>query len=173
MPVINGIDTDAAARLVEMVKSNPELGKTMWRARAKWEGGFRAQAQIRQFTVPIDEPPDLGGSDTAPNPVELVLGALGGCLIIGYVLNASMMGIEVQKIELDLEGDIDLPGFFGLESDVLPGYTNVRVDVAIKSNASSEQLDELHNRVVSTSPVGLTLSKMVNLDFRLIKRRIA
>lgn len=173
MAVINGIDIDAAARLVETVKNNPELGKTMWRARATWQGGFRAQAQIRQFSVAIDEPPDLGGTDTAPNPVELVLGALGGCLIIGYVLNASVMGIEVQKVELDLEGDIDLPGFFGLESDVLPGYTNVRVNVVIKSSASSEQLDELHSRVISTSPVGLTLSKMVNLEFRLVKRRVA
>ena len=173
MAIINGIDVDAAARLVEAVKGNPDLGKTMWRARASWQGGLKAEAQIRQFKVAIDEPPDLGGTDTAPNPVELVLGALGGCLIIGYALNASVMGIEVQKVELDLEGDIDLPGFFGLESDVLPGYTNVRINVVIKSNASSEQLDELHNRVVSTSPVGLTLSKMVNLEFRLVKRRVA
>lgn len=173
MSVVNGIDLEIGQKIIETVKNNPEFGKTMWRARTVWKGGTKAESDIRGFKVTMDEPPDLGGTDTGPNPVEMVLAALGSCLVVGYSLNAAMLGIELQKIEIEMEGDIDLPGFFGLPSDVLPGYTNVRAKVFLKSTASIEQLEEVHKRVTSTSPVGLTLSKSVNLDIELVKRRTA
>ena len=173
MSEVNGINLEIGQKIIETVKNNPEFGKTMWRARTVWKGGTKAESDIRGFKVEMDEPPDLGGTDTAPNPVEMVLAALGSCLVVGYSLNAAMLGIELQKIEIELEGDIDLPGFFGLPSDVLPGYTTVRAKVFLKSTAALEKLEEVHNRVVSTSPVGLTLSKSVNLDIELVKRRTA
>ncbi len=173
MSVVNGIDLEVGQKIIETVKNNPEFGKTMWRARTFWQGGTKSESEIRGFRVTIDEPADLGGTDTAPNPVEMVLAALGSCLVVGYALNAAMLGIELQKIEIDMEGDIDLPGFFGLPSDKLPGYTNIRAKVFLKSTASLEQLEEVHNRVISTSPVGLTLSKPVNLEVELVKRRTA
>lgn len=173
LEMINGINLEVAEKIIETVKNEPEFGKTMWRARTSWQGGTKAVSQIRQFTVTMDEPSDLGGTDTAPNPVEMVLAALGSCLVVGYVLNASMLGIELKKLEIELEGDIDLPGFFGLKADVLPGYTNIRARVFIKSNATMKQLEEVHQRVISTSPVGLTLTKNVNLEVELVKRRTA
>ncbi|MDT3699926.1 MAG: OsmC family protein [Thermincola sp.] len=173
MSEVNGINLEVGQKIIETVKNNPEFGKTMWRSRTVWKGGTKSESDIRGFKVAIDEPPDLGGTDTAPNPVEMVLAALGSCLVVGYSLNAAMLGIELQKIEIELEGDIDLPGFFGLPSDVLPGYTTVRAKVFLKSSASLEQLEEVHQRVISTSPVGLTLSKSVNLDVELVKRRTA
>jgi len=173
MSIVNGIDLEVGQKIIETVKNNPEFGKTMWRARTFWQGGTKAESEIRGFRVMMDEPRELGGADTAPNPVEMVLAALGSCLVVGYSLNAAMMGIELQKIEIEMEGDIDLPGFFGLQSDVLPGYTNVRARVFLKSAAGLEQLEEVHRRVTSTSPVGLTLSKTVNLDIELVKRRTA
>ena len=173
MSEINGINLEVGQKIIETVKENPEFGKTMWRARTVWKGGTKSESEVRGFKVLIDEPVDLGGTDTAPNPVEMVLSALGSCLVVGYSLNAAMMGIELQKIEVEMEGDIDLPGFFGLPSDILPGYTSVRAKVFLKSTAILEQLEELHNRVLATSPVGLTLSKSVNLDIELVKRRTA
>lgn len=173
MTVVNGIDLEIGQKIIETVKDNPEFGKTLWRARTVWKGGTKAESDIRGFKVSMDEPLDLGGTDTAPNPVEMVLAALGSCLVVGYSLNAAMLGIELQKIEIELEGDIDLPGFFGLPSDILPGYTSIRAKVFLKSAAGLEKLEEVHNRVTATSPVGLTLSKNVNLDVELVKRRTA
>lgn len=173
MASINGIDLEAGQKIIENVKNNPESGKTMWRASSVWQGGTKAETTIRGFKVQTDEPADLGGTDTAPNPVEMVLAALGGCLMVGYSLNAAMLGVELDKIEIALEGDIDLPGFFGLASDILPGYSNVRARVFLKSAATLAQLGQVHDRVLSTSPVGLTLSKNVNLDVELVKRRTA
>lgn len=47
--------------------------------------------------IPSDEPAGLGGSDTAPNPVEQVLGALGKCLAVGYAANAPPPATEACR----------------------------------------------------------------------------
>lgn len=171
MTIINGIDLEVGQKIIETVKNNPEVGKTLWRTTTLWLGGTKAESTIRDFKVCTDEPLNLGGTDTAPNPVEMVLAALGGCLVVGYSLNAAMLGIELQKIEIVLEGDIDLPGFFGLPTDILPGYSSVRARVFLKSDADLAQLEVVHQRVLATSPVGLTLSKNVKLEVELVKRR--
>ena len=57
--------------IVSPVKQDPELGKTLWRARTRWLKGFQSEATIRDFRVPMDEPPDLAGTNTAPNMVEV------------------------------------------------------------------------------------------------------
>jgi uncharacterized OsmC-like protein len=45
---------------------------------------FAVCSQIRGFKTTIDEPLELGGTDSGPNPVELLLAALGGCQEIVY-----------------------------------------------------------------------------------------
>ena len=175
MAEVNGLDVEYLKNIVEAVKSNPELGKTLWRASAKWKGGFREEVKIREFTVRMDEPKDLGGTNTAPNMVEMVLGAFGACLIVGYAMNAAVRGIHLDKVEVEVEGDIDLPGFLGLEppEKVSPGFTNIRARVFLKTKepVSREVLEKLHEDVVKTSPVGNTLKNPVNVEVRLETRR--
>ncbi len=175
MTVVNGVEVEHLQKVVEAVKANPELGKTLWRASAKWKGGFKEEVKIRDFTVRMDEPQDLGGSNTAPNMVEFVLGAFGACLIVGYVMNAAVRGIELAKVEVEVEGDIDLPGFLALEppEKVWPGFTNVRARVFLKpaQPVSREELEKLHEDVVKTSPVGSTLRNPVNVEVTLEARR--
>jgi hypothetical protein len=48
----------------------------------------------------MDEPSALGGTDTAPNMVEFVLGAYGCCLTTGYVMNAAQRGIRLEGVDL-------------------------------------------------------------------------
>src|SRR5262249_40352914 len=55
--------------------------------------GLLSEAAIRDFSIKIDEPTTLGGSDRGPNPVELVLAALGACQEITYRLYADTLGI--------------------------------------------------------------------------------
>ncbi|MCB0186685.1 MAG: OsmC family protein, partial [Caldilineaceae bacterium] len=125
---------------------------------------------IRDFTVSMDEPDALGGSNTSPNMVEVVLGAYGCCLTTGYAMNAGLRGIELEDIQIELEGDLDLHGFLGLRDpgETWPGYTNVRATVTLKApNATSEQLQELHDAVVRTSPVGSILKQPLQVTTQL------
>ncbi|MFZ4658057.1 MAG: OsmC family protein [Caldilineaceae bacterium] len=161
---------DALVGLMNHVKGKPEAGKTVWKAQTQWQGGFRSQAQIRNFTVSMDEPTPLGGSDTAPNMVEMVLGAYGCCLTTGYAMNAALRGIELEDVQIEIEGDLDLNGFFGLQdpNQCWPGYTNVRTKVTLKApTATPEQLQALHDTVINTSPVGSILARPIGLSTEL------
>jgi uncharacterized OsmC-like protein len=166
MSVDLGFDTEKLGSLINKVKEDPAAGKTVWSANTRWERGFRSAAIIRSHTVPMDEPTQLGGSDTAPNMVEVVLGAYGCCLTTGFVANAAMMGIELEGVDISLEGDLDLRAFFGLKppQEVSPGYTEVRAMVKLTApTATEEQLKQLYEAVVPTSPVGSIIERPVKV----------
>ena len=159
-----GFDLAQLQGLIGAVQETPTAGQTVWKARTAWQRGFQSQAQIRTFTIPMDEPSALGGSDTAPNMVEMVLGAYGCCLTTGYVMNAALQGIELEEVEIDVEGDLDLNGFFGLSAEAWPGYTDVRARVHLTApKATTEQLQALHAVVTKTSPVGCILERPVRV----------
>jgi uncharacterized OsmC-like protein len=169
MALINGLDTEKLLQVVEQVKQNWEAGRTVWKASSKWKGGFQVETSSREFTINFDEPEMLCGTNTAANPVEVVLQAYGACLTIGFAMNAAVRGIKLEDIQIDLEGEIDLPGFLGLEPpeslnmDKLPGYKSITVKIKIKGDADAETLKQLYEHVISTSPVGITLSRPVDI----------
>ena len=169
MPVMNGLETEKLMQVVETVKTNWEVGRTVWKASTTWKGGFKVETCSRDFTLLADEPEMLCGTNMAANPVEMVLQAYGACLTIGYAMNAAVRNIKIDDIKIDLEGEIDLPGYLGLEPpeklhmDKLPGFKNITAKVRIKSSADKKALQELHKHVLSTSPVGTTLSRPVAL----------
>ena len=101
-----GFDKDQLQSLIAAIRENAEVGKTVWRAKSRSLGGFRSQAEIGDHIVPMDEPSALGGSSTAPNMVEMVLGAYGCCLNTGYVAQAALRGIELEDVQIELEGDL-------------------------------------------------------------------
>ena len=164
---LNDVDFDSVASLAGKILEAPEVADTRWNARVRWKGGFRSEASIRDFEpVVSDEPPELGGSNTGPNPVEQVLAALGNCLAVGYAANATAAGIEIRDLSIDLEGDVDLHTFLGL-SEGNAGYSGITVKVNIDSDASAADLEALHDKVTRTSPVGHTLSRAVPVKIEL------
>ncbi len=164
---LNDVDIGSVASLAEKIQQQPDVAATKWNAEVKWNGGFRSEARIRDFaSTKSDEPNQLGGTDTGPNPVEQVLGALGNCLAVGYAANATAAGITINDLTIEVEGDLDLHTFLGL-SDGNAGFGSIAVKVRLDSDASSEALQELHDKVTKTSPVGHTLSRAVPVDIEL------
>jgi uncharacterized OsmC-like protein len=168
-----GFDLGQLQGLVSAVKEDPAKGNTVWEVDTTWKGGFRSQANIKSYgrthTLQMDEPSALGGADTAPNMVEVVLGAYGCCLTTGYVMNAAQRGIKLEGVEINLKGDIDLRGFLGLSDEVSPGYKGVEVEVRLKApGATAQQVKELHDHVARTSPVGSIITRPVKVTTRLV-----
>lgn len=161
---LNDVDLEAVGALAGAITDDAQKASTRWQAEVNWTGGFRSEATIRDFApISSDEPAGLGGTDTAPNPVEQLLGALGNCLAVGYAANASASGIELRDLKVELEGDLDLHTFLGLAGGHA-GFTDIRVQVHIDADASPEQLKALHDKVTATSPVGHTLGRAVPVD---------
>jgi putative redox protein len=114
---------------------------------------LRSEAKIRQFSLTVDEPPSLGGSDAGPNPVELILAGLATCQEIAYRAYATALGIPLDSVSVKLDGDLDLRGFFAVDDRVRPGFTGVRGTVTLKSSASREELAKLKEVVDAHCPV--------------------
>ncbi|MEV0675492.1 OsmC family protein [Actinosynnema sp. NPDC050436] len=158
---LNEVDIQAVGALVAAVQEDAAKARTTWAAHVTWQGGFRSRAKVRGFDpTPSDEPTGLGGGDSAPNPVEQLLGALGNCLAVGYAANATVAGIAVDRLTVDVKGDVDLHVFLGLREGHA-GFDSITATVRIESDAPREELEALHAKVVGSSPVGHTLGSAV------------
>ena len=102
---------------------------------------------LRDHRLVVDEPESLGGTDSGPNPVELILAALGTCQEITYRAYAAALAIPLEHVSVTLEGDIDLRGFFAVDESVRPGYQSLRGTVRVVSSADEETLATLQQAV--------------------------
>lgn len=163
---LRSIDCMGLDKLAVRGKTNPESGKVTLRAKTVTEGQFRNLTFIRDLQpVVIDEPPHLLGENTAPNPSESVLAALGACLAVGYMANASQRGISLSEISIEIEGDIDVSAVWGLgdtPDGKVAGFTAVRVKAHLAAeNASREELADIVEKANKWSPVANTLRNNV------------
>jgi putative redox protein len=131
----------------------PDAALATFRVDSRQVRGLRSDATIRSFEVGVDEPPTLGGADTAPNPVEYALLALASCQEITYRLHADHLGIPLDSVAVSLEGDLDLRGFFGVDHDVRPGFREIRGTVTLQSPAPAADLERLRAHVDAHCPV--------------------
>ena len=87
---MNGIDVAAFQQFAEKVTQNPEKAKARFNVETRWAGQTRSVSTMksyelfgdsieRTFHVAADEPSEILGSDTAPNPQELLMAALNAC----------------------------------------------------------------------------------------------
>ena len=165
--VRNGIDVDQLLQTIEATQTDEEVGRFTFRANSTWRNGTHNLGTIQRFVhagreddsrtsgfeLEGDEPPVLLGDNHGPNAVELVLQALGFCYAAGYVANAAARGIELTRMDYEIEGDLDVRSFLGQEGP-RPGFTEIRVQGRVASpNATDEQLTELCRYVQDTSPV--------------------
>jgi uncharacterized OsmC-like protein len=104
-------------------------------------------------TFKVDEPSALGGADIAANPVQYALASLGSCQAITYRFWAAQLGIELDSLTVRVSGDLDLRGFFGTDDSVRPGFTAVRVEVAVTGPETRERYAELAEAVDEHCPV--------------------
>ncbi|RTL86153.1 MAG: OsmC family peroxiredoxin [Hyphomicrobiales bacterium] len=159
------ISKDGLDALIAAGKANPAAIKTV-RCRTVAEGRFRHLNFIRNLPPHIvDEPPGLLGDDTAPNPSEALLAALGSCLAVGIHANAVAQGIAVRSLALDLEADINITSVWGT-GDTSPkpvGFEGIRVRVTLDADAPKETLDALIAHAQKWSPVANTIAKPVAL----------
>jgi uncharacterized OsmC-like protein len=117
---------DAVEQMQESLRSNPDSALAKFSADSRQVQGLQSETKIRQFTLTVDEPENLGGTDTGPNPVELILGALASCQEITYRAFAEALEIPLDSVSVRIEGDLDLRGFFAVDNSVRAGFQNIR-----------------------------------------------
>jgi uncharacterized OsmC-like protein len=159
----NNLDLDALGRMVAAINAHPTQAKVQFLVKTKWTGQTRSESTVdsyviggkrvdRRFKIVADEPVELLGSNLAPNPQELLMSAINACMMVGYVAQATVRGITLDALDIEMNGELDLRGFLGLDEDTPPGYRDLRFKVRMRGNATPEQCEEIHQAVMRTSP---------------------
>ena len=125
--------------------------------------GLQVESEARTFKIIMDEPEELGGSNTGMNPVEALLCTLGSCQTIVAFAFAEAYGIKLDGFHVEIEGDSDPDGFMGIAEGVRNGFQEIRYSMHFKSEASQEELEGFANFIESKCPVADCLQNGVPL----------
>lgn len=167
MQVVNGVDVSKLKGTIEAIKGTPSLADFRFRIVNKWQGGGLNQTTVKasygagqefperdgKFTMQADEPPILLSKDEAANPVEHLLHALAACVTTTMVYHAAARGIPLEAVESQLEGELDLHGFLGLDPKVRKGFKSISLSVRLSGPLSEAQKQEIVNLGPGFSPV--------------------
>jgi uncharacterized OsmC-like protein len=152
--VENGVNVDALLAARQHMTATPELAKFQWRAACEWVDGTHSRTTVEKFsgaggeqshrqryTLDTDHPEIFGSDDNGVTPVEMVLGGLAGCLTAGVAAVATNRGIRLRSVRATLEGDMDLAGILGIDSDVRNGFSAIRVRYEIDADATKAEVE--------------------------------
>lgn len=176
--IINDLDVDALEAMVGEIAADPSKAPARFGVTTRWTGQTRSESSVhsiqvggerieRSFKIVADEPEELLGTDTAPNPQELLLSALNACMTVGYVAGAAIRGITLSHLEIETTGELDLRGFLDLSDAVAPGYPVIDYVVRIAGNGTAEQFEEIHQSVMATSPNYDNIARAIRMNGRL------
>ncbi len=147
--------TDLAANVAAIgaAVADPQRGKPVFRADGTAGPGVRAEIRIGGHMLVADEGPALGGAQAGPNPVEYALAALLSCQVVSYRVWAAKLGVPLDGVTVDVEGDLDVRGFLGFDDAVRPGFGDVRLRVTLDGPADPQRYRELAVAVDAHCPV--------------------
>jgi len=163
-----GIDVEGLRNLQETAKKDPSTGRKTLKATTDCEGGFRNLTTIRSLEpVLVSEPCALRGDDAAPNPSEMALTALGSCISVGLLANATARGVTLNQIRVAMEGDIDISAVWGVgdtPEDKVPGFSAVRCTITMTGDTDDATLEAIKDNAMKWSPVVNTFARPVAMS---------
>ena len=179
---VNGLDLDALGAVVSEIQKDPKKGMVAFSVHSEWRGQTKSRSTVdsytiggqevrRHFEIDVDEPHELLGQNSAPNPQEMLMTALNACIMVGYVAGAAMKGIRLDKVEIETSGQLDLRGFLGIDPSVPPGYETIRYTVTMKGDGSEADFRAVHETVMKTSPNYFNIARPVRIKSELIVER--
>ena len=181
---INGLSLEAVQGMVDLVKGQLAVAQATFYTTTDWKGGFFNEAAIQAFalggakndtsrtqpfTISGDHPPELLGTNEGPTSVELLLASLGHCLASGWATYGAVLGVAIEGLRVEVEGDIDLQGMLALPEPgvVPPGFQAIRATYYVRSAAAWDQLEQLAKMSEDLSPTRHSL-RAVDFSSRLI-----
>jgi uncharacterized OsmC-like protein len=152
----NGVNVQALLDAREVLKGAPEAAQFTWKATSKWEGGVHTSTRIQNFfglgeeqhhkdetVLQADHPEVFAAPDDAITPIEYLLVGLTSCLTGGIASVAQNRGIQLRSVEATIEGNHDIRGILGADSDVRNGFNDIKVSFNIDADASKEDIEAL------------------------------
>jgi uncharacterized OsmC-like protein len=170
----NGVNAQVLSTVIEGIKNQPEMAKVTFQMQTQWQSGDgfkitstgknfqiggRTIERREAFTLASDYPDEMGGMSRGPTVCEMCMASIGSCISQTIVAYATMMGVQLDSIRIETEGDVDIRGFTGVSEKVRPGAQEFRMNIHLDSKtASKEQLEKLYELGKKFSPAIDTLT---------------
>ena len=174
--VTNGVNVQALLDAREVLKGAPEAAQFTWRASASWQSGVHSQIKVDSFfglgeeqsheaasSFEADHPAIFAATDNGITPIEYLLVGLASCLSAGVASVAQNRGIQLRSVESIVEGEHDIRGILGADSDVRNGFNDIKVTFTIDADASREDIEALVAQSQKRSAVFDALSNPTNI----------
>jgi uncharacterized OsmC-like protein len=161
------MDLKAVQRpLKERYRSDPESSRITLRARGgRTDTPLSCSVDIGRAVYEAQAHAGTGGPGTGACSGDLLLGALAACAQITCQLVAEALGIAASRIEVAVEGDLDLRGTLGVSKEVPVGFEHIRLRFDVDApNASADQLRTLREKTEQYCVVFQTLVKPPRID---------
>lgn len=155
-PVDNGVDVAALLGAREALSAAPEAAEFTWTATCRWEHGTHSRSiidgftglgtqhqHVRASTFDVDHPEVFASADKGPTPVEYVLVGLAGCLTAGVASVAQHRGIQLRSVTATVEGEMNVLGILGADSDARNGFSRITARFDIDADASRDDIEAL------------------------------
>src|SRR5262245_9341649 len=154
--VNNGVNVEALRAAREALTDAPQAAQFKWRASCEWKNGTHSHSTVEgfyglgaeqnrktTFKFDADHPEVFASEDKGATPVELVLVGLASCLTAGIAAVAQNRKIQLRSVSATIEGDMDLAGILGIDSDVRNGFKGITVKYKIDADAKPEDIEAL------------------------------
>ena len=154
--VDNGVNVEALLGAREALTETPQAAQFNWRATCKWINGTHSHSTVQgffglgeeqshktEFSFDADHPEIFASEDKGATPVELVMVGLASCLTAGIASVAANRGIQLNSVTASVEGDLDIQGILGIDSDVRNGFDGIKVSYDIDADASEDDIKAL------------------------------
>jgi uncharacterized OsmC-like protein len=156
MTIDNGVNVQALLDARDVLKGAPEAAQFTWRATSSWQNGVHSTTRVQNFfglgeernhkteaVFDADHPEVFAAQDNGITPIEYLLVGLASCLTAGVASVAQNRGIQLRSVESTVEGNHDIRGILGADSDVRNGFNDIRVTFTIDADASKEEIEAL------------------------------
>jgi uncharacterized OsmC-like protein len=164
---LNGVNLDAVSAVVDRFRADPDAGHQPFVANVRWLGGFQTESHLGGVALMHgDEPVELAGGGSGPSPEDMLLSAVGQCLIVGIAGTASARRISIESLEVVVKGTVNLTAAYGVEAGN-PGFQSISVAVHLASTTPREVLEELVRHALELAPIPNTIRHPVPVDVRL------
>jgi uncharacterized OsmC-like protein len=154
--VNNGVNVEALLAAREALTNAPAAAQFKWRAKCEWKDGTHSHSTVEgffglgeeqhrktTFNFDADHPEVFASADKGATPVELVLVGLASCLTAGIAAVAQHRNIQLRSVKATIEGDMDLQGILGIDTDVRNGFDGIKVTYEIDADAKREDIEAL------------------------------
>jgi uncharacterized OsmC-like protein len=152
----NGVNVQALLDARDVLKGAPEAAQFTWKATSEWQNGVHTTTKIQNFfglgaeqnhkaetVLEADHPEVFAAPDDAITPIEYLLVGLTSCLTAGVASVAQNRGIQLRSVKATIEGNHDIRGILGADSDVRNGFNDIKVNFSIDADATQEEIEAL------------------------------